>query len=72
MTQPNEPSPSAAADKPEQKKISLGDAMKQRLAQKKQAASQGNGQHSGFSTDVKQMQSQIKKKPNNQKKRTGV
>jgi len=72
VTPTNEPNPSAGADKQEQKKISLAEAMKQRLAQKKQAASQGGGQQSGFSTDVKQMRSQIKKKPNNQKKRTGV
>ncbi|MEK0317173.1 hypothetical protein [Cohnella sp. 56] len=72
MSEHNEASPSAAEDKPAQKKISLAEAMKQRLAQKKQAAAQAGGQQSGFSTDVKQMRSQIKKKPNNQKKRTGV
>lgn len=72
MTQSSDSNPSASADKPEQKKISLAEAMKQRLAQKKQASAQGGGQQSGFSTDVKQMRSQIKKKPNNQKKRTGV
>ncbi|MFC5530939.1 hypothetical protein [Cohnella yongneupensis] len=56
----------------EQKKVSLGDAMKRMLEQKKQAQRQGQDRTGHFSTDVKAMKSQIKKKPNNQKKRTGV
>ena len=56
----------------EQKKISLGDAMKRMLEQKKQAQRQGKDRQDHYSTDVKAMKSQIKKKPNNQKKRTGV
>jgi hypothetical protein len=52
------------------KKISLGDAMKRMLEQKKQAGSPSKGDH--YTTETKKMKSQIKKKPNNQKKRTGV
>jgi hypothetical protein len=56
----------------EPKKVSLGDAMKRMLEQKKQAQRQGQSRQDHYSTDVKAMKSQIKKKPNNQKKRTGV
>jgi hypothetical protein len=56
----------------EPKKISLAEAMKQKLQQKKQAQSQGKGQQDHYSTETKKMASQIKKRPNNQKKRTGV
>lgn len=54
------------------KKISLGDAMKRMLEQKKQAKRQAVNPQGHYTTDVKAMRSQIKKKPNNQKKRTGV
>lgn len=69
MTEENKPSAEPAG---EPKKISLGDAMKRMLEQKKRAQGQfkDNGNH--FSTDTKKMKSQINKKPNNQKKRTGV
>jgi hypothetical protein len=56
----------------EPKKVSLGEAMKRKLEQKQQEQSQAKGQQTHYSTDTKKMQSQIKKKPNNQKKRTGV
>ncbi|TJY42283.1 hypothetical protein E5161_09795 [Cohnella pontilimi] len=56
----------------EPKKISLAEAMKQKLQQKKQAHSQDQGKQDHFSTETKKMKSQIKKRPNNQKKRTGV
>ncbi|WEK53520.1 MAG: hypothetical protein P0Y55_13140 [Candidatus Cohnella colombiensis] len=56
----------------EPKKISLAEAMKQRLAQKKQEQSAGKAQKDQMDTGVKAMKSQIKKRPNNQKKRTGV
>lgn len=56
----------------ESKKVSLGDAMKRMLELKKQAQRQGKDRQDHFSTGVKAMRSQIKKKPNNQKKRTGV
>lgn len=57
----------------EPRKVSLAEAMKRKLAQKKQEQAKSkdlpNGHHT---TDVKQMKSQINKKPNNQKRRTGV
>ncbi|MNG01603.1 hypothetical protein D3C84_845910 [compost metagenome] len=56
----------------EPRKISLAEAMKRKLQEKKQAQSQGKGQSLNAQTGVKKMSSQIKKKPNNQKRRTGV
>ncbi|MBB6734264.1 hypothetical protein [Cohnella zeiphila] len=56
----------------EPKKISLGEAMKRKLEQKKQQQAQAKGGRDHFSTETKKLQSQINKKPNNQKKRTGV
>ncbi|RKN75788.1 hypothetical protein [Paenibacillus ginsengarvi] len=57
----------------EVRKITLAEAMKRKLEQKKQASAKTkdlqNGHHT---TDVKQMKTQINKKPNNQKRRTGV
>lgn len=53
-------------------RVSLAEAMKRKLAQKKQAQAQAKGSQDHFSTDTKKMKSQINKKPNNQKKRTGV
>jgi hypothetical protein len=61
-----------AAGEGQERKTSLGDAMKRMLAQKKQAQGQAKGSTGHYSTDTKKMQSQIKKRPNNQKKRTGV
>ncbi|KIL37323.1 hypothetical protein SD71_01140 [Cohnella kolymensis] len=59
-------------EQPVLKKVSLADAMKAMLEKKKQAQKQGGARQDHFSTDTKKMKSQIKKKPNNQKKRTGV
>jgi hypothetical protein len=56
----------------EPKKVSLAEAMKRKLEQKKQAQSQGKGQQDHHSTETKKLQNQINKKPNNQKRRTGV
>ncbi|MBB6635209.1 hypothetical protein [Cohnella thailandensis] len=56
----------------EPKKIGLAEAMKRKLEQKKQAQSAAKGGTDHYSTATKKMTSQIKKKPNNQKKRTGV
>jgi hypothetical protein len=61
-----------AAESTEPKKVSLAEAMKRKLEQKKQAEAQDKGQQDHYSTETKKMQSQIRKKPNNQKKRTGV
>jgi len=55
----------------EPKKISLAEAMKRKLEQKQQQA-QAKGGRDHYSTETKKLQSQINKKPNNQKKRTGV
>ena len=56
----------------EVKKVSLAEAAKQLLAQKKQAQSGGKNQSKHMNTDVQKMKSQITKKPNNQSRRTGV
>ncbi|WP_127532055.1 hypothetical protein [Paenibacillus kobensis] len=67
----NHKSPDAEETK-EPRKISLAEAMKRKLQEKKQAQSQGKGQQVNAQAGVKKMSSQIKKKPNNQKRRTGV
>lgn len=55
----------------EVKKISLADAIKQKLAQQKQA--QNQAQKNGFnSNQPKALKSQSTKKANNQRKRMGV
>lgn len=51
----------------EPKKMTLQEAMKQKLANKKQGTTNKN-----FSTETKKMASQLTKKPNNQRKRMGV
>lgn len=62
---------SAAESSEESKKLSPAEAIKRILEQKK-AKQQGQGQHGFQGTETKKMRSQINKKPNNQKKRTGV
>jgi len=56
---------------PEPKKVSLADAIKNKLAQKKQAQhdAKANPQLRGGNSAV--MRSQNNKKPNNQRRRTG-
>ncbi|WP_373231107.1 hypothetical protein [Cohnella sp.] len=61
----------AAESSEEPKKLSQADAIKRILEQKK-AKQQGSGQQGFQGTETKKMRSQINKKPNNQKKRTGV
>jgi len=56
----------------EPKKVSLAEAMKSKLAQKRQAQAAAKSSQDHYSTDTKKMKSQINKKPNNQKRRTGV
>ncbi|GFN33970.1 hypothetical protein [Paenibacillus xylaniclasticus] len=56
----------------EPRRISLAEAMKRKLQEKMQAQFQSKGQPANSNTGVKKLQSQIKKKPNNQKRRTGV
>lgn len=53
----------------EKKKINLAQAMKEKLAQKKQ---QSEGKRTGIVKSTQPLKSQLTKKPNNQKKRTGV
>lgn len=55
----------------EPKKISLQDAIRQKLAQKKQQANSGNQSSAYFEGGPKAMKSQNNKKPNNQRRRTG-
>lgn len=56
----------------ESKKISLAEAMKQKLAEKKQAQANQNTKGKHLAAGNQTMKSQLTKKPNNQKKRTGV
>jgi hypothetical protein len=54
----------------DKKKISLAQAMKDKLAQQKQ--NQAQGKQNTIVKSTQPMKSQLTKKPNNQKKRTGV
>lgn len=54
----------------EKKKVSLKDAMKQQLANKKQQSQQG--QNLSGNTKMQKMNSQQTKKTNNQRRRMGV
>lgn len=55
----------------ESKKMTLQEAMQQKLAAKKHGNTKGNNSKN-FSTATKGMTSQVTKKPNNQRKRMGV
>jgi hypothetical protein len=68
MSDENQPNDSAQV---EPKKVSLADAIKNKLAQKKQeqADEKANGQLRGGNSAV--MRNQNNKKPNNQRRRTG-
>ena len=55
----------------EPKKVSLQDAIRQKLAQKKEQANSGNQSSAYFEGGPKAMKSQNNKKPNNQRRRTG-
>ncbi len=59
------------SDKSTRKKISLKEAMKQQLESKKQNQSGGNF-HNAPVKSAKALKSQLTKKTNNQRKRTGV
>ncbi|MEY4479414.1 MAG: hypothetical protein RLZZ267_92 [Bacillota bacterium] len=54
------------------KKVSLADAVKQKLAQQKQAQNQGNKGGGFNSNQPKALKTQSTKKINNQRKRMGV
>jgi len=66
--QPDQTQPEQA----ETKKVSLADAAKRMLAQKKQAQPQGKGQGKMLPAGDQTRKSQQTKKPNNQRKRMGV
>jgi len=55
----------------EPRKISLQDAIRQKLAQKKEQAKNGNQAGAYFEGGTKTLKSQNNKKPNNQRRRTG-
>ncbi len=55
----------------EKKKISLAEAMKQKLAQKQQQTNNGKLEN-GIVKKTQPLKSQLTKKPNNQRKRMGV
>ncbi|CAH0119360.1 MULTISPECIES: hypothetical protein [unclassified Paenibacillus] len=57
-------------DQNEPKKINLADAIKQKLAQKKQQQFDQKHQFNGGG-NIKALKSQNTKKPNNQRRRTG-
>lgn len=54
------------------KKMSLQDAIKQKLASKNQTQTAAGKASSGPVKNLQAMQSQVTKKPNNQRKRMGV
>ncbi|MBD2844922.1 hypothetical protein IDH44_06955 [Paenibacillus sp. IB182496] len=73
MTDQLSASENAAQDAAEPRKISLADAVKQKLAQKKQAQqAQGKQQKHQSAGNQPAMKSQNTKKINNQRKRMGV
>ncbi|MBW7454902.1 hypothetical protein ACFOLF_12605 [Paenibacillus sepulcri] len=61
-----------AEEKQEPKKVSLADAVKQKLAQKKLEQANGGKQKFGPGGDQQVMRSQNTKKVNNQRKKMGV
>ncbi|AJY74386.1 hypothetical protein [Paenibacillus beijingensis] len=63
-------SSSAAAGEP--RKVSLAEAVKRKLEQKKQQQAVGRNSVGHHDTGTKAMKSQMTKKPNNQRKRMGV
>lgn len=69
MTEPNQNEKETAEQKPG--KISLQEAMKRKLAEKKQAQAQAN-QPANQKAKNQTVKSQHTKKPNNQRRRTGV
>ncbi|KAA0550207.1 hypothetical protein FZW96_02395 [Bacillus sp. BGMRC 2118] len=56
----------------EKKKISLQEAIKQQLANKKQANESGASNSKKGDTGTQKMKSQHTKKPNNQRRKTGA
>ncbi|WGV57073.1 hypothetical protein QIH01_16345 [Brevibacillus brevis] len=69
MTEPNQNEKNTTEQKPG--KISLQEAMKRKLAEKKQAQAQANNPMNQKAQN-QSMKSQLTKKPNNQRRRMGV
>ncbi|ASS67098.1 MULTISPECIES: hypothetical protein [Paenibacillus] len=77
MTEAHEQAGAAAAQDQEAaeqpKKMTLAEAAKLKLQQKKQAQAVGKqGQAGGAQGGAKELRSQLNKKPNNQRRRMGV
>ncbi|MFZ3588716.1 hypothetical protein ACOI1C_05395 [Bacillus sp. DJP31] len=56
----------------DKKKISLQDAIKQQLANKKQNIENGKANNNDANSSSQKMKSQFTKKPNNQRRKTGA
>ncbi|MGF9905179.1 MULTISPECIES: hypothetical protein [Brevibacillus] len=69
MTEPNQNEKDTTEQKPG--KISLQEAMKRKMAEKKQAQAQANNPMNQKAQN-QSMKSQLTKKPNNQRRRMGV
>ncbi|BAH43589.1 MULTISPECIES: hypothetical protein [Bacillales] len=69
MTEPNQNEKNTTEQKPG--KISLQEAMKRKMAEKKQAQAQANNPMNQKAQN-QSMKSQLTKKPNNQRRRMGV
>lgn len=69
MKEPNQNDIEATENKG---KISLQEAIKRKMAEKKQAQSNGNAAFQNQKSANQTMKSQHTKKPNNQRRRTGV
>ncbi|WP_409178761.1 hypothetical protein [Brevibacillus fortis] len=69
MTEPNQNEKDTTEQKPG--KISLQEAMKRKMAEKKQAQAQANNPLNQKAQN-QSMKSQLTKKPNNQRRRMGV
>ncbi|AWX56054.1 hypothetical protein AB432_013815 [Brevibacillus brevis] len=69
MTEPNQNEKETTEQKPG--KISLQEAMKRKMAEKKQAQAQANNPMNQKAKN-QSMKSQLTKKPNNQRRRMGV
>lgn len=71
MTDSVNPNQNESGNAEETRKVSLADAIKNKLAQKKQAEQNGKGNAQFRAGSDAVMRSQNNKKPNNQRRRTG-
>ncbi|GBF76567.1 hypothetical protein PA598K_05045 [Paenibacillus sp. 598K] len=72
MTEPTVGSQEQAGQEEQPRKVSLAEAMKQKLQQKKQSQAAGGKQKHDIAGNQATMRSQSTKKINNQRKRMGV